>query len=217
LHYEGEQTSESLRTQLLATLDSEYDDLVRELGIEPRNSIPVILYTRQTFFDVTNAPSWSGAINDGKLRIPIQGVSSVTPELARVLKHELAHSFIAQLSGGRCPQWLNEGIAQLVEPKPLANGSRLAELYRTQQEIPLNVMEGSFVNLSSAQAVLAYAESLAAAQYISDTYGMSDLQRILQELGRGSSTETALRAILHSGYGDLENELTKYLAGKYGS
>jgi len=216
LHYEGEQTSESLRSQLLATLDSEYDDLVRELGIEPRNSIPVILYTRQTFFDVTNAPSWSGAINDGKLRIPVQGVSSVTPELARVLKHELAHSFIAQLSAGRCPQWLNEGIAQLVEPKSLANGSRLAELYRAQQEIPLNVMEGSFVNLSSAQAVLAYAESLAAAQYISETYGMSDLQRILQELAQGSSTEAALRAILHSGYGDLENELGKYLASKYG-
>jgi tetratricopeptide (TPR) repeat protein len=217
LHYEGEQTSESLRTQLLATLDSEYDDLVRELEIEPRNNIPVILYTRQTFFDVTNAPSWSGAINDGKLRIPVQGVSSVTPELARVLKHELAHSFIAQLSAGRCPQWLNEGIAQLVEPKPLANGSRLAELYRAQQEIPLNAMEGSFVNLSSAQAVLAYAEALAATQYINETYGMSDLQRILQELGRGSSTEAALRAILHSGYGDLESDLAKYLAGKYGS
>jgi len=217
LHYEGEQTSESLRTQLLATLDSEYDDLVRELGIEPRNSIPVILYTRQTFFDVTNAPSWSGAINDGKLRIPVQGVSSVTPELSRVLKHELAHSFIAQLSAGRCPQWLNEGIAQLVEPKPLANGSRLAELYRAQQEIPLNAMEGSFVNLSSSQAVLAYAESLAAAQYINETYGISDLQRILQELGRGTSTEAALRVTLHSGYGDLESELAKYLASKYGS
>ena len=217
LHYEGEQTSESLRGQLLGTLDSEYDDLVRELGVEPRNSIPVILYTRQTFFDVTNAPSWSGAINDGKLRIPVQGVSSVTPELARVLKHELAHSFIAQLSAGRCPQWLNEGIAQLVEPKPLVSGNRLAEIFQAQQEIPLNAMEGSFVNLSSAQAVLAYAESLAAAQYINETYGMSDLQRILQELGRGSSTEAALRAILHSGYGDLEGELAKYLTSKYGS
>jgi len=217
LHYEGEQTSESLRGQLLGTLDSEYDDLVRELGVEPRNSIPVILYTRQTFFDVTNAPSWSGAINDGKLRIPVQGVSSVTPELARVLKHELAHSFIAQLSAGRCPQWLNEGIAQLVEPKPLVSGNRLAEIFQAQQEIPLNAMEGSFVNLSSAQAVLAYAESLAAAQYINETYGMSDLQRILQELGRGSSTEAALRAILHSGYGDLEGDLAKYLTSKYGS
>ena len=216
LHYEGGQTSEALRNQLLATLDSEYDDLVRELGITPHDNIPVVLYTNQTFFDVTQAPSWSGAINDGKLRIPVQGVSWVTPELARVLKHELAHSFINQLSAGRCPQWLNEGIAQAVEPKALANGSRLAELYGTQREIPLNMLEGSFVPLSAQQATLAYEESLAAVQYISDTYGMSDLQRILERLGQGSSTEAALRGILHSDYGNLEVEVGKYLASKYG-
>ena len=217
LHYEGQQTSESLRSQLLATLDSEYDDLARELGIAPRDNIPVVLYTNQTFFDVTQAPSWSGAINDGKMRIPVQGISSVTPELARVLKHELAHSFINQLSAGRCPQWLNEGIAQAVEPKVLANGSRLAELYRAQHEIPLNMLEGSFVQLPALQATLAYEESLAAVQYISDTYGMSDLQRILERLGQGSSTEAALRAILHSDYGSLENEVGEYLASKYGN
>jgi Peptidase MA superfamily/Tetratricopeptide repeat len=216
LHYEGQQTSESLRNQMLATLDSEYDDLVRQLGIEPRNNIPVVLYTSQTFFDVTRAPSWSGAINDGKLRIPVQGVSAVTPELARVLKHELAHSFINQLTAGRCPQWLNEGIAQFVEPKPLADGSRLAELYRTQHEIPLNALEGTFVNFSSMQATLAYEESLATVQYINEAYGMSDLQRILGRLGQGSSTESALRAILHSDYGDLETQVAKYLASKYG-
>jgi tetratricopeptide (TPR) repeat protein len=217
LRYEGGQTSESLRSQLLATLDSEYDDLVRELGTSPRNNIPVVLYTRQTFFDVTQAPSWSGAINDGKLRIPVQGLSSVTPELARVLKHELAHSFINQVSAGRCPQWLNEGIAQYVEPKPLAGGSRLAEIYKTHSEIPLNALEGSFVNFSSAQAVLAYAESLAAVQYLSQAYGMGDLQRILERLGEGSSTEAALHTIIHSDYGDLETELGKYLADKYGN
>ncbi|MBZ5572841.1 MAG: tetratricopeptide repeat protein, partial [Acidobacteriia bacterium] len=97
LRYEGKQTSEGFRGQLLATLDSEYDDLVRQLGIAPRDSIAVVLYTEQTFFDVTQAPSWSGAVFDGKLRIPVQGLTSVTPELARVLKHELAHSFINQL------------------------------------------------------------------------------------------------------------------------
>jgi len=217
LHYEGQQTSESLRNQILETLDSEYDDLVRELGIEPRNNIPVVLYTSQTFFDVTRAPSWSGAINDGKMRIPVQGVSSVTPELARVLKHELAHSFINQLSAGRCPQWLNEGIAQFVEPKALNDGSRLAELYRTQHEIPLNALEGTFVNFSSVQASLAYEESLATVEYISDAYGMSDLQRILERLAQGSSTEAALRAILHSDYGDLESQVGKFLASKYGN
>jgi hypothetical protein len=217
LKYEGKQTSEALRGQLVATLESEYDDLVRELGIAPRNSIPVVLYTEQSFFDVTQAPSWSGAVFDGKLRIPINGLSSVTPELARVLKHELAHSFISQLAAGSCPQWLNEGIAQAVEPKQVAHGRLLAELFRTQREIPLNALEGSFMQFSGAQATVAYEESLATVQYISETYGMSDVQRILERLGQGSSTEAALRATIHSDYGQLEAEVGKYLTSKYGN
>lgn len=218
LRYEGKQTSDSLRRAIIDTLESEYDDLVRELGVAPRNSIAAILYTDQAFFDVTNAPSWSGAVNDGKLRIPINKISSVTPELARVLKHELAHSFINQLSGGRCPQWLNEGIAQLVEPKSVAaGGRRLAQLFQAQQEIPLNALEGSFMRFSPVQALVAYEESLAAAEYIQDTYGMSDLRRILERLGQGSSAEAALRATIHSDYGSLQEEVGKYLASKYGS
>ena len=218
LRYEGKQTSESLRGQLIATLESEYDDLVRELGIAPRSSIAVILYTEQAFFDVTQAPAWTGAVNDGKLRIPVHGLTSVTPELARVLKHELAHSFINQLSAGRCPQWLNEGIAQAVEPKSLsANGRRLAQLFRTEHEVPFNAMEGSFMRFSGIEASLAYDESLAAVQYIHDTYGMGDLQRILEKLAQGSSTEAALRATIHSDYRQLEEEVGKYLIGKYGN
>ena len=218
LRYEGAQTSESLRAELINTLESEYDDLVREFGVAPRNSIPVVLYTDQAFFDVTQAPSWSGAVNDGKLRIPIHGISSVTPELARVLKHELAHSFINQLSGGRCPQWLNEGIAQAMEPKSLSsNGNRLAQLFRSQHEIPFNSLEGSFMGFSPLQAALAYDESLAAVQYISQTYGMSDVQRILARLGDGSSTEAALRATIHANYGDLETEVGNYLTTTYGN
>jgi len=217
LRYEGQQSSEALRRQLLATLESEYDDLVGVLGIAPHNSIPVILYTGQAFFDVTQAPSWSGAINDGKLRIPIEGMTTVTPELARVLKHELAHSFINQISAGRCPQWLHEGIAQALEPKPLANGRRLSELFQAQREIPFNALEGSFMRYSPSEATLAYDESLAAVQYIIDTYGMGDLPRILQRLAEGSSTEAALRATIHSDYGQLQTEVAKYLADKYGN
>ncbi len=217
LRYEGKQTSESLRSELVATLESEYDDLVRELGIAPRNSIAVVLYTGQAFFDVTQSPAWVGAVNDGKLRIPVEGLNSVTPELARVLKHELAHSFINQLSGGRCPQWLNEGLAQILEPKSVSSrGRRLAQLFQAQHEIPFNALEGGFMRFSGVEALLAYDESLAAVEYIRDTYGISDLQRILARLGQGSSTESALRATIHSGYGELESEVAKYLVSRYG-
>jgi tetratricopeptide (TPR) repeat protein len=217
LHYEGHQTSEVFRAQILQALESDYDDLVRDLGNPPRDNVLVTLYTEQAFFDVTHAPTWSGAMNDGKLRIPISGLSSLTPELAHVLKHELAHSFITQLSAGRCPPWLHEGIAQFVEPKSLGGeGRQLALLFKSQHNIPLNVLEGSFLQFSGAQAYVAYAESLAAVSYINDSYGMSDVQRMLQRISQGSSTEAALRATIHSDYGQLESDITRYLTDKYG-
>jgi hypothetical protein len=217
LHYEGKQTSEAFRGQILAALESDYDDLSRDLGSPPRDNILVTLYTEQAFFDVTRAPSWSGALNDGKLRIPISGLSSMTSELARVLKHELAHTFINQLSGGRCPPWLHEGIAQLLEPKSLGSeGRQISQLFKTQRNIPLNALEGSFMRFSGVEAYVAYAESLAAVSYINDAYGMGDIQRILQRLSEGSSTEAALRATIHSDYGQLESEVAKYLSDKYG-
>jgi len=217
LHYEGHQTSESLRAQILQVLEADYDDLVRDLGNPPHDNIVVTLYTEQAFFDVTHAPTWSGAINDGKLRIPVSGLSSMNSELARVLKHELAHSFITQLSGGRCPPWLHEGIAQFVEPKSLGgDGHQLSLLFKAQRNIPLNALEGSFMRFSGTEAYLAYAESLAAVSYINDSYGLSDVQRILQRIAQGNSTEAALRATIHSDYGQFESDLARYLADRYG-
>jgi len=52
--------------------------------------------------------------------------------------------------------------------------------------------------------------------YIDDSYGMSDIQRILERLSQGNSTEAALRATIHSDYGQLESDLARYLADKYG-
>lgn len=217
LHYEGKQTSEAFRTQVLAALESDYDDLVRNLGNPPRDNIVVTLYTEQAFFDITHAPGWTGALNDGKLRIPISGLSSMTPELARVLKHELAHSFITLLSAGRCPAWLHEGIAQFLEPKSLSgDGHQLSLLFKSHRNIPMNGLEGGFLRFSGPQAYIAYAESLAAVQYINDSYGLSDIQRILERMSQGSSTEAAMRATLHSDYGQFDTDLARYLADKYG-
>ncbi len=217
LHFEGKDTSETFRHDLLATLDSEYDDLVRDLGYSPHNNIAVTLYTQQAFFDVTRAPSWSGAINDGKLRIPVSGVQSVTPELARVLKHELTHSFVSQMSGNRCPTWLNEGIAQMEEGKSsVSNGRQLVQLFISGNEIPFNMLEGSFMSFSSPEATVAYAESLAAAEYIRDAYGMSEIARILEMLSQGSSTEAALRASIHADYRQLRDEITGKLKARFG-
>jgi tetratricopeptide (TPR) repeat protein len=218
LRFEGKQTSETLRRAILSTLESQFDELAQTLGASPRDSVTVILYTNQAFFDVTQAPSWTGALNDGKMRIPVSGLDSLTPDLARVLKHELAHSFINYISRGRCPQWLHEGIAQMVEPRSLnGRGRGLAQLFQAQRALPYNMLEGGFLSLSSAEATVAYDESLAAVEYIQETYGMSDVQRILKRMAEGSTPEAALRATVHSGYRELEGEVGKFLASKYGA
>jgi tetratricopeptide (TPR) repeat protein len=216
LRYEGAQSSAGFRSQLLSTLESDFEELSHEFGGEPRSSIQVILYTNQVFFDVTQSPSWVGAINDGKLRIPLQGLDSVTPGLARVLKHELTHSFVNQLSMGRCPHWLNEGMAQMMEPRSLVRGARLAELFKLQRETPLNALEGGFTSLSEIDAALAYDESLAAVLYVRDRYGMSDLLRILERLGHGESTEAALRSTIHCDYRQLQDEIRADLVRQLG-
>ena len=63
---------------------------------------------------------------------------------------------------------------------------------------------------------MAYAESLAATEYIRDAYGMSEITRILELLSQGSSTEAALRATVHSDYRQLRDEMTLSLKEKYG-
>jgi len=217
MRYEGSRAPAELRRALLAYLEDSYSDLSRQFGDAPRQSIVVILYTDQAFFDVTQAPSWMGALNDGKLRVPLRGVDVVTGELARVLRHELAHSFVNALSRGRAPVWLHEGIAQHLEGRSIApHGRVLARGFATGHYIPLNGMEGSFGSFSADEAAVAYVESLAFVEYIVETYGFSDIVRILGRIAQGSSTETALRATIREGYAGLEAELAAWLKKKYG-
>jgi len=216
LRFEGSQTSATLGKAILQTLESHYNDLVRQLDIVPHSSIAVILYTNRAYFDVTQSPSWTGAINDGKIRIPVEGITSVTPELSRVLRHELTHSFVNEITGGRCPQWLNEGVAEAMEPRSLDGfGHQLSLLYQSGHDVPLNQLESSFMGLNSQQATVAYAESLATVQYIAHTYGMEDVRQILDLIGHGSSTEAAMRTVIHSGYAGLREEVADYLKHTY--
>lgn len=217
LHYEGTKAPDSLRRELFNVLESQYNNLQNDLGASPRDSISVSLYTSQEFFDVTHAPAWTSALNDGKLRIPISGLTSVTPELGRVLRHELTHSFISQITHEHVPDWLGEGIAQLEEPLSTSRmGRQLAALYASGNQVPLNQLEGSFLNYNSDQAAVAYAESLAAAECIREKYGMGDIARLLQRLGEGEAIESAMRNTIHEGYAQFEAELSDYLKSKYG-
>jgi hypothetical protein len=215
LKYNGGAAPELAR-DVLKTLESEFDEISATLNYSPPEPIGVILYTNQTFTDITRAPSWSGALNDGRIRVPVEGLSSMTDELARVLKHELTHSFVGQKTAGRSPVWLQEGIAQYMEGKrSRSNAGALSAAYEQHMEFSLLSYETSWLNLPKDAASVAYAWSLAVVETIITVNGMDDLERILERLAGGSSAEDAIRAVLHEDYSELMLSTAQFLRQAY--
>jgi tetratricopeptide (TPR) repeat protein len=215
LLYNGE-AEPALAREVLRTLESHFSRIESELNFTPKDSIGVVLYTRQAFADITRAPGWVGALNDGRIRVPVQGLSGVNSELSRVLKHELTHSFIQQKTHGLAPTWLNEGLAQWMEGKRSDEyAAALVQIYADGHAAPLSRLEGSWMTFPTNTAVYAYAWGLANVEYIVQADGMQDVERILDRIGAGSPTEQALREVLHTNYGDLMDSTTAYLRKNY--
>jgi len=211
LKYNGSATPDLARG-IMRVLEDDFRDLESQLDYTPPDSIGVILYTGQSFADITRAPSWVGALNDGRMRIPVQGLTAVTPELARVLKHELTHSFIGQKTHNRAPTWLQEGVAQYMEGRR-SSGTASALLNASAQgELPsLAGLEGSWMGLGGGEASFAYAWSLAVVESIIQTSGMGDITRLLDDISSAPNTEQALRDALHEDYSDLQQQALTYL------
>ena len=215
LKYYGGATPQ-LAAGILRALEDDFRDIESQLDYTPPEQIGVILYTGQEFADITRAPSWVGALNDGRIRIPVQGLTSVTPELARVLKHELTHSFVGQKSHGRAPTWLQEGIAQWMEGRRSSNSAGPLLDIAGKNEMPsLAALEGNWMGLSGNSAAFAYAWSLAVVESIIQAGGITDISRLLDRITSSTSTEAATRETLRSDYAELQQQTLEYLRRSY--
>jgi len=92
----------------------------------------------------------------------------------------------------------------------------LLQIYSGGRAIPLNRLEGSWLNMSGDAARYAYAWALANIEYIVHADGMGDVERILDRIGAGMTTEAALREVLHSDYNDVMQSTAEYLRATYG-
>ncbi len=215
LRYSGE-AEPGLAREVLRALEIHFSAIESELGYTPPEPIGVILYTQQAFADITRAPGWAGALNDGRIRVPVQGLKQLTPELSRVLKHELTHSFVRQKTRANAPTWIQEGLAQWMEGKRSgAAAGVLLQAYDAKQAMSLGDLEGSWLQLSNEVAAYAYAWALANVEYIVQVDGMTDMEHILDRLAGGSTAEAALRQVLRSDYEELMQSTAQYLRKTY--
>ena len=136
VRYEGTDSNRMLYQDILKSLEQSYQELERSLNYSPKETLVVVLYPDEVFQDITKSPGWVGAMNDGKIRFPIKGLSRVDSSVQKILKHELTHSFIRTKAGGNCPLWLNEGLAQFFGGDSSHQFRLVAKQALIQQKLP---------------------------------------------------------------------------------
>jgi len=197
LRYDRKVSDSILGQLILNTLEGLYVQLSSELMSKPPATIAVILYPDQTYFDITKAASWSGALFDGKIRVPTKGLTTVTPDLNATLRHELTHAFLAALPQD-CPTWFNEGVAQLQEGQSASSVRKmLGGLREKEQLIPLKKLEKSFVGLSDGAAEIAYAQGLSATGFLVASSGKGSIRNILELMAQNYNFESAFKTAMN--------------------
>ncbi len=181
LRFEGDEAAE-VGHEILRALERHRATLVTALDHEPQAPIPVILFSREAYYDAAGAPRWSGGVFDsidGRIRIPIGGIdASLPPEMDETLLHEVTHAFVADLSKGTCPRDVHEGLAQYMEGKrseEILGPEGLAALAAGR----MRGVGGFYV------AALAFVEHLIAER------GMGGIRELLQAMGETRSVDAA--------------------------
>ena len=211
LQYDGG-ADEPLGLAVLRVLDDAWEEYAATLGFGPGQPVTVVLQTATSFRDTTRAPEWAAAWNDGTIRVPVMGLTAPTAGLVRVLRHELAHSFVTARADGGCPTWLHEGVAQWLEGgDPAREDASLAVRARATPLVRLESLESPFVGLSETQAAAAYAESLSAVAHVLRLRGSAGLRRLLDAIGEGRPTAEALPAALSLSYGEFQRDWEQHL------
>ena len=197
-----------LAARATAVLDAAFWRIGKALGTYPSEPVVVMLYTEQQFRDITQAPTWAGGIYDGRIRVPAAGAVQSPQLFQRVLVHELAHAMIASVAPRGVPTWLHEGLAQYFEGDDAAAARR--RVAKTGV-IPLRYLEGSFTQLTPAQATLAYDESLVIVAQLFQRPGM-DWSGLFRALSESDRTEYHVRqfwfALLNARNRDRSGALT---------
>ncbi len=211
LRYDGG-VNERLGQEVLRSLDATYAEYAGRLGFQPEEPVTVVLQAEAAFQE--DAPEWAGALNDGSVRVPVRGMEGLSPRVTALLRHELAHSFIAARTRGNCPTWIQEGVSQWLEGgDPSRGDAEAAAALRARRLRPLLTLEGPFQALPPADLPLAYAESVSAIGFIVRRRGDAGVLRLLNALGDGFPSEEALPVALALSYPEFQRSWEQHLAG----
>lgn len=155
-------------------LNSTFDEYTNLFGKTPKKKVTLRFLSPSEFKKHTGAPAWTSAMYfNNEITIPLNQKKGINlSELGRALRHEYAHAVIAEISSGKCPAWLDEGIAQYLEGRvnPLL-GPALRKWISSNEAMPLSWLQNGFTLLNEDIVPAAYAQSLFSTRKIINDVG----------------------------------------------
>jgi len=173
-------------------LSREYDRQAELFGAPLRGPQVVVVHAGRRYFSLISIPDWVSGVFDGKIRVSLDGAKPFAPQAESVLSHELAHAFIRQVSGGRAPGWLHEGLAQWCSGRRISRAEFRREL-GTARPRSLSEMENLAADLDPQRARANYAEALGLVEYLIERRGEGSVFCLVRDLGTGDALADALR------------------------
>lgn len=199
-----------LSINLLDTLQEQHSYFDQLFGTIPPFTITLLLMSELEFFKTTGAPLWTTALYyRGRIIIPLSNQSvSKKDNLTRSIKHEYTHAIVHALSNGRCPGWIDEGLAQWAEgTEHPALAPALIRWLHTREPIPLAMLQNGFTRLNSEVVAAAYAQSYFAFRLIIAEKGFIALGDYLRALATGEPLEQAFKLAFNMDLNSFEKLL----------
>jgi len=190
VRYDGD-THDAVGREILRALERHYATLAAALDYQPAAAIPVILFSREGYYNASGAPAWSGGVYDnidGRIRIPIGGLSpSLTPDMEGTLLHELTHAFVADRTRDVASREIQEGLAQYMEGKRIAG-----ELSGPELRALADGRIGGVVGF--------YMGALAFVEYLIAERGMGGMNDLLKAMGETGNVDEAFKQVQGRSY-----------------
>jgi tetratricopeptide (TPR) repeat protein len=195
------------RREIVLHLEAAAARVGRTLAYAPHQRTTVVLYEHHEFRDVTRVHAWATGLFDGKIRLPVGRVRPPAHELERLAGHEYAHAAIHDLTRGRAPRWLHEGLAQVLE------GAASDPILRAPAGLTLAGVEALAADSDPLRARAGYDIALWIVRDLLDRGGIEPLRELLARLGAGETIAEAMPRVYGLRLTELESQWRRVLGG----
>ena len=161
----------------------------------PKYKLVVLIYSPEKFRQLREEmPEWMGGQFDGKIRVPVPSEQFDQATVRNILFHEYTHALVHDLTKGRCPTWLNEGLAEYEGRTQASQPLRLlARASEAKQLIPWAELSDHISPALGAEEVgLAYEQSYSVVASLVNRYGFWRIRKLLQAIAGGQDWQEAM-------------------------